>query len=464
MASCSHVLDRGNRVTVLYVLIACVALALSADTLFELWLMLYAWDDPERLHERGGPRELADPRLSFSALVPARDEATVIGDTIGRLCEADYPDDLLEIVVICQADDAQTIAAVEVAIAHSGTRSVRLAIYDEEPFNKPHALNRGYATAVHDVICVFDAEDDVHPDIFSAVNTVMSQEGMRVVQGGVQLVNVGDHWFSALNCLEYFLYFGSRMHFNAKVRMVPLGGNTVFVTRDLIDRAEGWNTACLTEDADLGVRLSALGEPIRVIYDDRWVTREETPHSVSDFVRQRTRWHHGFLQVLTERHWQKIPGVRRQLLALVTFAHPIQDALLGVFTLMLPLAVIFLRLPVLLALVLSLPFYALGLQMLANMAALVMFRRTFAVPVPPRAFFMLPLVFLPYQLMLSFSACRALTHYLAGFRDWEKTSHRGAHRSRAGMREDTDGRGRAESSLPSGEPAPVPEFAQQVAG
>ena len=37
--------------------------------------------------------------------------------------------------------------------------------------------------------------------------------------------------------------------------MVPLGGNTVFITRELLEPAGGWDQECLTEDADIGIRL-----------------------------------------------------------------------------------------------------------------------------------------------------------------------------------------------------------------
>ena len=79
------------------------------------------------------------------------------------------------------------------------------------------------------MVTIFDAEDEPHPDILNVVNTVMPREGAPVVQCGVQLMNYADRWFSALNVLEYFFWFKSRMHYHAAVGMVPLGGNTVFV-------------------------------------------------------------------------------------------------------------------------------------------------------------------------------------------------------------------------------------------
>ena len=46
----------------------------------------------------------------------------------------------------------------------------------------------------------------------------------------------------------------------------------------------GWDQRCLTEDADIGIRLSAMGIPIRVVYEDAHVTREETPPTVEQSI------------------------------------------------------------------------------------------------------------------------------------------------------------------------------------
>lgn len=415
--------------TLVAVLIGLAALALLAHGLFSLWLMLYAWNTPEAMRSTMGPRVFAEPELSFTVLVPAREEQAVIAQTMSRLRDAQYPPELLEIVVICQEDDAGTIAAAWSEIEALKTPQVRLAVYSAPPFNKPHALSFGFGMSSNDVVAIFDAEDDVHPDIFNVLNTVMTEKQVGIVQGGVQLMNFRDHWFSAFNCVEYFYYFRSRMHFNARVGMVPLGGNTVAIRRDLIERVGGWDTGCLTEDADIGVRLSALGEPIRVVYDSRWVTREETPHSVGALVRQRSRWAQGFLQVLAKGQWRTIPGRRRRLLALVTFAQPLLDGLLICFVPLIPLAVLFLKLSVLAALLSLAPVYVVLLQMLASVVGIIEFGRLFGERVPATVIARMPFTYLGFQALLGFSAFRAIVRIASGERTWEKTEHRGAHRA-----------------------------------
>ncbi len=193
-------------------------------------------------------------------------------------------------------------------LAELGIDHVRLLTFDTPPINKPHGLNVGLSQATGDVVTIFDAEDEPAPDILQIVNTVMLREQAPVVQCGVQLMNVEDHWFSGVNALEYFFWFRSRMHHHADVGMVPLGGNTVFIERGIVQELGGWDATCLTEGADVGIRLSARGVPIRVLCDTDYVTRKETPPSVSQFVKQRTRWDQGFLQVLGNGDWLRLPG------------------------------------------------------------------------------------------------------------------------------------------------------------
>jgi cellulose synthase/poly-beta-1,6-N-acetylglucosamine synthase-like glycosyltransferase len=404
------------------------SLALTAHALFSLYLLLYSWEYPERLEASRGPATQREPSVGFSILLPARNEERVIGGTIKRIWAARYPRKLLQILVICHEDDIGTIKEVRRAIRQIGSRRVRLVTFSGEPVNKPRALNVGLAQAAHEVIAVFDAEDDVDPDVFSIVNTVMLEEKTGVVLSGVQLMNFTDHWFSVHNCLEYYFWFKSRLHFHAKVGMIPLGGNTIFMRRDLIDRVGGWDANCLTEDADIGLRLSTLGEPIRVIYDAQHVTREETPSSVESLVRQRTRWNQGFMHVLRKGSWLELPTWQQRALAIYTFSYPFVQAPI---TLIWPLAILaglFLKVPVPVAMASFLPLYAMLFQLALMVVGACMFAREYGLRVPRAMPMKVALTFMPYQLILGFSAARAAIRELQHEGNWEKTEHVGAHR------------------------------------
>ena len=194
-----------------------VSIALAMHGAFTLYLMLYTWWQPERLRETQSPSSFEPPRHRFTALLPARHEQEVIAETIERVWRADYPHELLEVVVVCERGDGATIAEARRAIDAIQSPNVRLAVFDDFPINKPHGLNVGLQASTHEVVTIFDAEDDVHPEIFQIVNTLMVRNGASIVQAGVQLMDFESNWFAVHNVLEYYFWFRSRLHFHAGV-------------------------------------------------------------------------------------------------------------------------------------------------------------------------------------------------------------------------------------------------------
>jgi glycosyltransferase XagB len=405
-----------------------ISLALFAQSLFSLYLMLYSWEHPKRVQASRGPRSFLTPHLSFAVLLPARHERTVIYETIKRVWAANYPSHLLEIAVICHGEDRATIAEAQRAIDDIGSPHIRVETFSSLPINKPHGLNVGLRRTENQVVTIFDAEDDIHPDIFNVVNTVMLQETVGIVQAGVQLMNFRDHWFAIHNCMEYFFWFKSRLHFHAKVGMIPLGGNTVFIRRDLLERVGGWDEHCLTEDADIGLRLSVLGERIRVVYDAKHVTREETPENIASFIRQRTRWLQGYMQVLRKGIWLALPQMRQRLLAIYTLSYPLFQALLLLLWPLVIITMLWVKVPVLVAMISFLPLYALLFQFVATAVGAFMFAKEYGLKFPVFKFMSMALTFLPFQWLLSISALRGVYRELRSQRNWEKTTHLGAHR------------------------------------
>lgn len=414
-----------------HLLLAGGSVLLAVQSVYATALMLYAWEDEEKRVRSNAPLHFEPAQCSFTLLLPARHEEAVIQDTIQRVVDLNYPRELVQVLVVIEAGDAGTIAKVNEkldALRLQGIHHVRLLTFADPPINKPHGLNVGLYQATGEVVTIFDAEDEPHPDILHIVNTVMSREGAPVVQCGVQLMNYADHWFSALNVLEYFFWFKSRMHYHSAVGMVPLGGNTVFVRRDLLERVAGWDQHCLTEDADLGIRFSAARVPIRVVYDDRYVTREETPPTVSQFVKQRTRWNQGFLQVLGKRDWLRLPTWSQRLLAFYTLAFPLIQALT---TLYLPISfwtMFYAKVPVLVAMVSSLPLYMVLIQFAISLVGLYEFTTVHRLRPSLLSPLWMLVAYLPYQWLLGYAALRAVWRQARGVHTWEKTTHVGAHR------------------------------------
>lgn len=410
-----------------------LSVTLTVQAAITLYMMVYTWDRPSAADIAKGPATFAPPNRSFTVLLPARHEENVIRNTIRRVAQANYPSALLQIIVICGADDTGTIDRAEseaATLRKAGFDNIEVAVFHDGPVNKPHGLNVGFAGARHDIVCIFDAEDDLHPDIFLLVNTLYVQEQPDVVQAGVQLMNYQSSWYSAINVLEYFFWFKSRLHFHARHGSIPLGGNTVFFRHDLLTRIGGWDDSNLTEDAEIGLRLSVLGAKVRVVYDDRYVTREETPPTLGHFVRQRTRWCQGFIQTLRKGTWREMPTRKQRLLAFYTLAFPHVQAVLGIYVPVSLLMFLVVDTPVEVALVSYLPVLMLVAHFMTSMVGLYEFTDAHGLPANWRMVLKLALAWYPYQLVLSYAAVRAVRRQMAHQTDWEKTRHVGAHRAR----------------------------------
>ncbi|MGW6309485.1 glycosyltransferase [Streptomyces niveus] len=406
------------------VFIAAVSLALFWMAAFTLWWQMHAWRTPETLAATRFDRPDGGPARSFSLLLPARHEQAVLEHTIERLLESSHS--RFEIIVIVGHDDPETAEVAERAAARDPAR-VRVVVDTHLSKNKPKALNTALPHCDGEVVGVFDAEDQVHPELLAHVDHAFRSTGADVVQGGVQLINFHSSWYSLRNCLEYFFWFRSRLHLHAQKGFIPLGGNTVFVRTDVLRDAGGWDPDCLAEDCDLGVRLSSSGKKVVVAYDSDMVTREETPGSLMSLLKQRTRWNQGFLQVYRKNDWRQLPTPGQRLLARYTLMTPFFQAITGV---VIPLNVaiaLFLDVPVGIAFITFLPAVTALVTFVFELVGLHDFGRQYGLKVRFAHYLKLVVGGPFYQVLLAGAAVRAVWREQRGRRDWELTSHVGAH-------------------------------------
>jgi cellulose synthase/poly-beta-1,6-N-acetylglucosamine synthase-like glycosyltransferase len=385
--------------------------------------MVDSWRTPLAVETIGFPEPDA-PRLAFSLLVPARHEEQVLARTITQLLRQDHPD--FEILVIVGHDDPGTARVAEQLEATD--ERVRVVVDTHAQKNKPKALNTALPLCRGDVVGVFDAEDEVAPALLRHVDACFRATGSHVVQGGVQLMNFDSSWWSLRNVLEYFFWFSSRLHFHARNRFIPLGGNTVFVRTDLLRKADGWDEDCLAEDCELGVRLSSWGARVSVAYSPQLATREETPPTLAGLFKQRTRWSQGFLQVLHKGEWRHLPTRRQRMMAVYLLSMPFLQAFAGLLIPVSLFTMLAVRAPDLFVMATFVPLLPTIATIAVEGAGLHAFGRAYDLRVRLHHYALLVIGTMPYQLLLAAAALRATHRELHGVRTWEKTEHIGAHR------------------------------------
>ncbi|GAA1833213.1 hypothetical protein GCM10009682_59510 [Luedemannella flava] len=406
------------------VMLAAMSVLLFAFAAMTLWWSMHAWRTPETLAATRFAAPDGTQDLKFSLLVPARHEEEVLEHTVARLMTSTHRD--FEILIIVGHDDPGTAAVAE-RIAATDPARIRVITDTNVPKNKPKALNTALPFCNGDVVGVFDAEDQVHPDLLAHVDSAFRATSADVVQGGVQLINFHSSWYSLHNCLEYFFWFRSRLHLHARKGFIPLGGNTVFVRTAVLREAGGWDGTCLAEDCDLGVRLSCVGAKVVVAYESAIVTKEETPDSLMSLLKQRTRWNQGFLQVLRKRDWKRLPTMRQRMLARYTLTGPFVQAFSAVA---IPIGLyigLAMDVPVNVALLTFAPVVPMVATLMFQIVGLRDFGKQYQLRIRPLHYTRLILGAFPYALVLSLAAARAVWREWTGKNNWELTRHVGAH-------------------------------------
>lgn len=263
------------------------------------------------------PEPLPEDRLpTYSVLVPLYREADVVPDLAGAMLALDYPADRLEVLVLLEEGDAETIEAARVHMAGAPFRVI--VVPDGSPRTKPRACNYGLALCRGELVTIFDGEDVPDPDQLRRVAAVMASDpGLAVVQCRLFCDHAeGGGLVERLWALDYQMLFGAVLPALSRAGLPFLiGGTSNHLRRDVLLSVGGWDCANVTEDADLAVRLARAGWRSRFVDSG---TGEEAPTTVGAWVSQRSRWLKGFLvTALVHGRWPlrlvRDLGLRRSL-------------------------------------------------------------------------------------------------------------------------------------------------------
>jgi cellulose synthase/poly-beta-1,6-N-acetylglucosamine synthase-like glycosyltransferase len=230
----------------------------------------------------------------YTVLVPCYKESEIVSQLVGNLGRLDYPVDKLEILLLLEADDTETL---EAAKASKPPRTVTIVVTpDGQPRTKPKACNVGLMLAHGEYLVIYDAEDRPDPDQLkrAVVGFRKSKTGTVCLQAALNYFNADENLLTRMFTLEYSFWFDYMLPGLDDRRMpIPLGGTSNhFVTAALRDLG-GWDPYNVTEDADLGIRAAARGYRVGVIDS---TTFEEANNAYGNWIRQRSRWIKGYLQ------------------------------------------------------------------------------------------------------------------------------------------------------------------------
>ncbi len=397
----------------------------------ETYWRMYCWWTPGIMDGFAWPEAVKpeEATLAFSILVAALNEVPNLAPTLEQLAKQDHPN--YEIVVALCSCDGETIAEAR-RMEGLHPYKIRLVIRQHSGrHRKAYQLNEAIATVGRDEnrrVVIADAEGGMHPQILRYFEARFAETEADVVQGGVQLMNLGDSvftWFQVFAAMEYKAWFEGNMARQAGNGVVLFGGNTIaFTLAHLV--GIGGIPDSLTEDGVAGILTALVGGRVAVAYSPELCTRELVPPTVFDKRKgslffQRVRWVHGFVEELLRMRWRQLPTWRQRRSAGYGLASPVLQAISSV---LIPVAIasaVLAKVPIGLSILTFAPLVPYTLVMVAQLMHLADFGRRFDQKV--RVWHYLAIIFLPplYQMILIGAAAVALWRHLLGRNDWYRT-------------------------------------------
>ena len=413
---------------VLQTVVAIVTVAYGAAIVFRV-VLVYAARHGEHLIRvsDSDARAVPDHDLPvYTVLVPAYREPSVIGLLMSHLGALEYPRDRLEVILLLEEDDRETIEAASAVAAESHVRI--LVVPESQPKTKPKACNVGLEQATGEFVTIYDAEDIPDPLQLRRAVVALRRLGPSYVcvQAELGYFNVDQNRITKWFALEYATWFRSLLPGLVALRMpIPLGGTSNhFRAWELRDMG-AWDPYNVTEDADLGIRLARSGHRVGVLHS---VTLEEANSDFINWIKQRSRWYKGYLMTWLVHLRSPRATVRqlgwRGLLCLNLFVGGTPLAALLNAVLWATTILWFLSRPPVLEEIFVPPFYYLGVICLVFGNATVIYLNALSARTMDRPDLLGTALLSPaYWAMMSLAGAKAAWQLVVKPSYWEKTTH-----------------------------------------
>ncbi|MEM6636569.1 MAG: glycosyltransferase [Pseudomonadota bacterium] len=238
------------------------------------------------------PHERMAARPTISMLIPLLKESEIADRLLVRLTALTYPKEALDICLVVEEGDQTTLDALDRTDLPPWIRVV--VVPEGSVRTKPRALNFAMEFCRGSIVGIWDAEDAPEPGQLEIVASAFetADPDVACLQGVLDYYNPTTNWLSRCFTIEYATWF--RIILPGLQRLgfpIPLGGTTLFLRREAIEKAGGWDAHNVTEDADLGVRLARRGYRTETVST---VTMEEANCRPWPWIKQRSRWLKGY--------------------------------------------------------------------------------------------------------------------------------------------------------------------------
>jgi cellulose synthase/poly-beta-1,6-N-acetylglucosamine synthase-like glycosyltransferase len=224
---------------------------------------------------------------SVTVVVPAFNEEHTIGRTIESLLDLDYPKEKIEIIVV---DDGSNDDTLRVARMYE---SKQVKVFSKPNGGKGSALNFALAKAKGEFIGALDADSFVHRDSLKKIMSHFTENDIVAVTPSLKVYGPKTV-LQKIQYIEYLMgvFLRKIFAFMDSIHVTP-GPFTIF-RKSFFDKYGGYDEDNITEDIEVALRIQTHNLKIENAIDASVYT--VAPSKFKELMNQRVRWYCGFMQ------------------------------------------------------------------------------------------------------------------------------------------------------------------------
>ncbi len=257
-----------------------------------------------------------------AVLIPAWNEAAVIGASIDRLMSLEYPEQALRVFLV---DDASTDQTPDVAAAKAAQYPGRVIHLRREKGGqgKAHTLNHGLAIILDDdwmeALLITDADVIFEPDSLRKMTRHFADPRVGAVTAYIKEGSRPGNYLTRFIGYEYITgQAAARRAQNVLGAITCMAGGAQLHTRaNLVALGGRIDTSSLAEDTFTTFQTQLAGR--RVVFEPHATVWAEEPGSIAALWKQRLRWARGNVQVTIRYRKVWFRPHRRHHLGRITF-------------------------------------------------------------------------------------------------------------------------------------------------
>lgn len=255
-------------------------------------------------HYKNSKDRILEDLPFVSILIPAHNEAKVIGRTVQSILNLDYDDDRYETIII--NDNSKDNSNEILASIKENHPNKLIQIINTDSIiggkGKSNALNIGLRHSRGEFIVIYDADNTPEKHALrELVYSIKNDDRAGAVIGKFRCRNKNSNFLTKCINLEglYFQWMAQAGRWNL-FKLCTIPGTNYIIRRYILDKIGGWDTKAITEDTEISFRIYLLGYHIRFCpYSTTW---EQEPETLHVWFKQRNRWVKGNFYVMFKNY------------------------------------------------------------------------------------------------------------------------------------------------------------------